>query len=146
MVRIRRFNESFLLDGDFLIKRCDGDDTEEFWPIGEEEEITQFDVDKLKDIFPIYQSFLLSRNKKYVEVTFEGQNRFLQPHCFIFSISKLKDEWWIIIDTNLFINTKIPIDIRSADKDNFLCDGEDGLKLFNELLQGKNLESKDIIW
>ena len=28
----------------------------------------------------------------------------------------------------------------------YLCDGEDGLKLFNELLQGKNLESKDIIW
>ena len=147
MVRIKRFNESIsIMYGDFLLKLISTYDYVIFSESRGELLISDDDMLLLGNIFKGARDFIRYKSIPSDKLAGKKVSMFVTDHTEI-GIFKYSDDWWILKDYSDVIRRQTDSYSYDGNLNHiYLCDGIDGLKLFNDLINGKNLESRDIIW
>ena len=144
MKYIKHFNES-VLDGDFLVKFINNE-LEEFYTIHGFTGSDTKERELIKSIFvfnntePDYGHFY---DSKLYSLTIY-YNKLNTTDVFAMTFERCDDDWWIVYDIDDFGGRNL---VEYEDNEIiYLCDGIDGLKLLQSMLEKGNINIDEKMW
>lgn len=150
MKYIKHFNES-VLDGDFLVKVINNE-LEEFYNSHSFTGTSKKERDIIKSIFvfnntePSYEHFYDTKLYTSPSIYYNKLNTTDVDHNTVFTMTfeRCDDDWWIVYDIDDFGGRNL---VEYEDNEIiYLCDGIDGLKLLQSMLEKGNINIDEKMW